>query len=189
MSLPQESPLLQLAALVAAGDERAFERMFETYADRLYRYLDAYVGSRDEAEELVHDVFWRLWQGRTNLKQVRDVEPYLYVMARNRAMDHLRHRRLREKLGRNYVPPALEEGGPAAQPGVERDLAVHEIAAEVRRAVDLLPPRQREVLLRKWQDEASYEDISQAMGISILTVGKHLTRAYDHLRRVLPRLL
>ena len=72
------------------------ERLFETHADRLRRYVYRYVRSWETAQDLVSDVFLRLWDRRHALDSVDDVEGYLYTCARNTALSHLRQRRVEE---------------------------------------------------------------------------------------------
>jgi RNA polymerase sigma-70 factor (ECF subfamily) len=73
----------------------------------------------------------------------------------------------------------------AEAPDPQEELTSQETAAAIQRAVDSLPPRQREILQLRWQRQASYDKIAQALGISPKTVAVHISRALQHLREML----
>mgnify|MGYP001048826258 CR=1 FL=1 len=72
---------------------------------------------------------------------------------------------------------------------LERAIESAEVRAALQRAVDTLPPKQRETLVLRWQSDASYATIAQRLGVSEGTVAQHLHRAVDQLRKLLPKLL
>ncbi len=165
-----------------------FEQLFEAYADRLCRFVDRYVKSWDEAEELVQEVFLTVWRRREELASVRSLDAYLYTFARNRALDHLKRRRVAERYRREHAPSApdpAEQSSAALGDG----LSVEEIEAAIQRAVDTLPRRQREVLLLRWREHLSYDAIAARLGIAPRTVAVHLQRAAERLRQLLPSLV
>jgi RNA polymerase sigma-70 factor (family 1) len=168
-----------------ARDIAAFRAHFESHFEALARYAYRYVESVDEAEDVVHDVFLRVWELRDSLDLHRDLRSYLYTLARNHAVDWLRRRRTRSR----YLPPEppeLSSSGPAE---AEERVAASELAAGIQRAVDALPERQRAVIALRWHQQASYDDIATALGISPKTVSIHLGRALKRLRVALRPLL
>lgn len=171
---------------LAAGEPRAYDELFGSYADRLLRYVRRYVLSTEAAEDVVQDLFLSVWDRRRELNQVRDLESYLYNAARNRALSHLRRRRVeaqwREREGK------AAEAEPMNSPDPMQPMAAAEMAAALQRAIDALPGRQREVMLRFWRGERNVE-IAVALGISPKTIGVHLDRALRKLRELVPRFL
>ncbi len=164
-------------------DVAAFRALFELHFDGLAGYVYRYVDSVEEAEDVVHDVFLRVWELRDRINLHRDLRGYLYTLARNQAVDRLRRRRVRSR----YIPPELVE--PTAPIEGEMQVAASDLAATIRRAVAALPQRQREVLALRWYEQASYDEIAARLGISPKTVDIHLGRAMKRLRETLPRLL
>ena len=79
----------------------------------------------------------------------------------------------------------MAEGGAALAADPHQEFAANETAAAIQRAVETLPRRQREVLLLRWQRQASYDEIAQTLGISPKTVAIHVGRAIQHLREML----
>lgn len=171
-----------LLPALAAGQAQAFEALFAAYADRLVRYVRRYLRSREEAEDVVQDLFLVLWDRRAELERVRDLEGYLYAAVRNRAMSQLKRRRTearwREQAG------GADSSEPVVGPDPFEPVASAEAAAALQRAIDSLPPRQREVVLRYWRGERNVE-IAAALGISPMTIGVHLNRAIKRLREVM----
>src|SRR5262249_41899165 len=100
---------LDLSTRVAAGDTEAFRRLFDEHFDRLYRFVYRYIQSA-EAEDLVQEVFLRLWRVRGTLETATDLRGFLYVLARQRALDWLRHRNIEDRHRLSLV--RSEDRGP-----------------------------------------------------------------------------
>lgn len=186
MPEPEFADERSLSEAVAAGDEPAFERLFRSYLNPLARYVYGYVHSWEVAEDIVHDVFLELWLRHRKLGPVRDIRAYLYAMARYAAMDYVRHQAIESRHRRPHVAPGTIMLDAARPPDAEQQVLAGEAAALLHRAVDALPPRQREVILLRWERQASYEEIGAALGISPKTVDAHLQRAIENLRQMLP---
>jgi RNA polymerase sigma-70 factor (ECF subfamily) len=164
----------------------AFRQLFERHFAELYRFVYRYVQSAETAKDLVHEAFLRLWQQRDQIDLGGPVaRSYLYTIARYQSLDHLRHRRVEQRWQRQYADPVMLEGAAILAADPHQEFAANEVAAAIRHAVDTLPRRQREVLLLRWQRQASYGEIAQTLGISPKTVAIHVGRAIQHLREML----
>lgn len=164
----------------------AFRQLFDQHFAELYRFVYRYVQSTEAARDLVHEAFLQLWRQREQVDLGgSSVRSYLYTVARYRALDHLRHRRVEERWQRQYADPVMAAEGPIVADDPHQVFAANEIAVAIREAVDALPRRQREVLLLRWQHQASYDEIAQTLGISPKTVGVHVGRAIQRLRETL----
>jgi RNA polymerase sigma-70 factor (ECF subfamily) len=141
------------------------------------------------AKDLVHEAFLRLWRQRGRVDLAGPTAgSYLRTTVRYQALDHLRKLRLEDRWRREYVAPELVElDSVSARGGPEQDFASKEIAQAISSAVEALPRRHQQVLLMRWQQHASYEQIAIALGISPKTVGVHFTRGMQRLRELLSR--
>lgn len=168
----------------------AIKRLFEQHVQDLYRFAYRYVRSADVAKDLVHEAFLRLWRQRGSVDLTGPTaRSYLHTTVRYQALDHLRRRRIEDRWRQEYVAPeVLEQGALLTDGGPEQDLANKEAAQAIRRAVQALPPRQQQVLLMRWQQHASYDEIALALGISPKTVGVHFSRGIQRLRELLARI-
>jgi RNA polymerase sigma-70 factor (ECF subfamily) len=163
----------------------AFRALFEHSFAELYQFAYRYVRTVETAQDLVHEAFLRLWRQRDRVDLGGPTaRSYLYTIVRYQALDHLRHRRVEERWRQEYATPSVLEQTAALAPDPDQELLMREITTAIRRAVDALPLRQRQVIHLRWQ-QASHEQIAETLGISPRTVGIHLGRALQRLRQVL----
>lgn len=160
------------------GDESALETIFRTYYPGLVGFVRRYVKGTDIAEELVQDLFLKIWSRRGSLGEIDSVKTYLYRAARNTALNHLRRRKLEHEWMEKEASIVSED------PGQEGDEPVteSELAMAVRSAVDKLPPRCREVFVLSRDGGLTYSEIAKSLGISIKTVETQMGRALKALR-------
>jgi RNA polymerase sigma-70 factor (family 1) len=171
---------------VDAREAAAFRSIFELHFESLYRFVYRYVQSAEPAKDLVHEAFLRLWRQRAQVDLgSASAKSYLFTIARYQSLDHLRRRRVEQRWQRQYADPVMAEGGAVLAADPHQEFTANEIAAAIQRAVETLPRRQREVLLLRWQRQASYDEIAQTLGISPKTVAIHVGRAIQHLREML----
>jgi RNA polymerase sigma-70 factor (family 1) len=169
-----------------AAEAIAFRRLFELHFEELYRFGYRYVRSVESAKDLVHEAFLRLWRQRAQVDLGGGtVRGYLYTIVRYQGLDHLRRRRVQERWQREYVAPLVMDHGAALAADPDEEFTARETAAAIQQAVDALPRRQREVLLLRWQQQASYDQIAETLGISPKTVAVHIGRAIQRLRETL----
>jgi RNA polymerase sigma-70 factor (ECF subfamily) len=162
-----------------APEALAFGRLFELHFEELYRFAYRYVRSWETAKDLVGEAFLRLWSQRSQVELGgRTARSYLYTIVRYLALDHLRHRRVQERW-------QCEDQGTTMASAPDQELIDAETTATIQDAVDALPPRQREVLLLRWKQQASYKEIAKIVGISPRTVAVHIGRAIQRLRALL----
>ncbi len=179
----------ELVERVRGGDEAAFEEMFRAFVRELWVFAVGYVGSPEVAEELVQDVFARVWAGRATW-DVRDgVRKYLFGAVRNGALRHLGHERIvarwAERAAGDRGAAGVGTGPRPTDDGAQRA----ELADALRRAVARLPERRRQAYLLRWQRGMSNAAIAQAMGISVKGVEMALVQALKALREELSGLL
>src|SRR5213082_558031 len=158
---------------IRAGDMDAFEALYRTYWQRLYAFAFRYVRSKEDAEEVVQDVFFRIWRGRADWVPAGAVRNYVYCAVRNAA---------RDRLERAAVARRWHVGQVATAAGIQSELEVAELVALVQRALDELPPRRSAVCKLRLIDELSYAQIADRLGIREKTVETQLARGLKFLR-------
>jgi RNA polymerase sigma-70 factor (ECF subfamily) len=171
---------LDLDDRLRRGDPAAFEMLFRTYYQPLCGFAARYADSIAVAEELVQDVFARIWIERARWPLPRNRKAYLFTAVRNRALNAGR----RQQLELDWVDGELHDADPpaTAESAIARhdDPAVH---AELDRAITSLPQRCRLVMHLRWREGMSYADIADVMGISVKGVENQLSRGLRALRR------
>lgn len=169
-----------------ADEQTAFGGLFTEYFAPVYRYVYGLVPMAEEARDIVHMVFYRVWTRRPMLDVNRPVLPFLFTLARFATVDYLRHERVENRFARRCLR-IIELDGPAAAPdNPERDVLDRELSDVVTLALESLSPRQREVMQLRWREQLSYDEIARRLNVSRKTVSMHLSRAMEHLRELLP---
>lgn len=172
---------------VAPGDAVAFARVYRAYLNPLCRFVYSYVKSWETAKDIVEEVFLQVWTRLHAIQPGGNLKAYLYTTARNQAIKHLRHEQVETRHRLAHHPAEVLGREPALPPEADERVASGELAAILQRAIDALPPRQREVILLKWERQVTHEEIAGILGISPKTVTEHFRRAVEYLRRVLPQ--
>jgi RNA polymerase sigma-70 factor (ECF subfamily) len=154
------------------GDQEALKEIFDKYNKKVYRIAYGVVRQREEALDIVQEVFIKLFRSIKNFKGKSHFYTYLYRMVMNTAIDHAR------KTGKQTISSLDQEG--SFQPsddlekGPERILLQKELEERVRLAMDKLPAEQRAALIFRDVEGLSYQEMTEAMGCSIGTVMSRL---------------
>lgn len=171
-----DETLLQQAT---AGNTAAFDALFHRHYDRVYGLLFRLVGNRDEAEELLQEVFLRLYQRPPQrASEPHNLGAWLYRVAMNTGYNAIRTRKRQWQRNRVLVPPASD---PAPQP--EQQVVLDETTAQVRHALSQLQPAQAQLLLLR-QMGLSYAELAEACDIKASSVGTMLSRAARAFKRI-----
>src|SRR6184192_1126640 len=160
---------------IRAGDVDAFEALYRKYWQPLYAFAFRYVRSKEDAEEVVQDVFCRIWRGRADWVPAGAVRNYVYCAVRNAARDRLE----RAAVARRWGGPV---GQVATAAAIQSELEAAELVAAVQRALDELPPKRSAVCKLRLIDELSYAQIADRLGIGEKTVETQLARGLKFLR-------
>jgi RNA polymerase sigma-70 factor (ECF subfamily) len=154
------------------GDQEALKEIFDKYHKKVYRIAYGVVRQRDEALDIVQEVFIKLFRSIKNFKGRSRFYTYLYRMVMNTAIDHAR------KTGKQLISSLDEEGSfepsDEVEKGPERILLQKELEERVKRAMDKLPAEQKAALIFRDVEGLSYQEIAEAMGCSIGTVMSRL---------------
>ena len=166
---------------VRSGDASAFESLFRTYYEPLCRFCTRYVSEAALAEEIVQDVFARLWVRRAEWIVRTSVRSYLFGATRNGALNL----RKRQAVEEDWAA-ASAASDPSERPDTPRrpDEVMESADAEerVRVALETLPERCRLVMQLRWRDQLSYAEIAEVMDISVKGVENQLARGLKSLR-------
>ncbi len=177
-----------LVVRMRGGDVMALETLMRRYYAPLIVFVEHYVHSADTAEDVVHELFLRIWERRERLKVTVTCRAYLYAAARNSALKHIRGAGRRARAEANAWQ--LENASIGNESTTELfDVEAEAHAATVRtalqKAVNDLPERCREVFILSRNHHLSYGEIAALLGISASTVRTQMARALAALETVL----
>lgn len=162
---------------MALGDQAAFTKLFLHYRDLVYTTALRVTASAIEAEEIVQDVFVKIWTIRAELPGVINLDAFIFTIARNHTFNALK-RLLRERE-RTGAWPEREELSPVA-PEVATD--AREFMQALHEAINKLPPQQKQVYLLIKDEELTKAQVAERMGISPNTVKSHFDAAVRAVR-------
>jgi RNA polymerase sigma-70 factor (ECF subfamily) len=167
---------------LAAGDRDAISELYDRHAGRVYALAHRILRNGTDAEDVVQEVFSQAWRTAPSYRAERgSVAAWLLVMARSRAIDRVRSRRLSEH--------ALDEsdyrGLASGAPPVTEDLIAHERADHVRSALTRLPDDQRRALELAYFEGLSHSEIAAKLRTPLGTVKTRIRAALATLRRSL----
>ncbi|HEX8020956.1 RNA polymerase sigma-70 factor [Mucilaginibacter sp.] len=170
-----------LVTLLENGDSTAYEEIFRRYNRVLYGHAYKKLKNKEEAQDLVQDVFATLWLKRAELQIVNNLAGYLYSSVRNRFYNIIAHKDIQAK----YID-SLQHF--LDQPYELTDTLVREkeFAALIDKEIQTLPPRMRLVFEMSRKRHLSYKEIAEELKISEETVKDQIKKALKFLR---PRLL
>jgi RNA polymerase sigma-70 factor (ECF subfamily) len=161
------------------GDEAAFDAIFRAWYPSLVRASESLVRSRAVAEEVVQEVMLELWKRRESLDPNTSAQAYLFQSTRNRSLNYLRHERV-EREAEPQIARSEAVDAPADSLMVEEEMQV-----ALRRAIEGLPERCREVFVLSRTHGLKYSEIAQTLGISVKTVEAQMGKALRVMREEL----
>lgn len=157
-------------------DSKTFLIVYDLYFSSLCRYLKLFSKDEQTIEDIVQDVFIKLWEQR-DLVEIEYVKTYIFHMARNKILNKLRDQNNRNKL--------LEKWLLESERFEKTEESFNEINSKVKQAIDQLPPKCKEVFLLNRRDNLTYKQISEKLEISVKTVENQLVIAMKKLREIL----
>jgi len=163
-----------------SGDESAFEQLVEAFTPHLFRVVRRMVADTGEAEAIIQETFWRVWQALPRYKEDRRFFPYLVTIAANLMRDAWRkeHRVLPDEF--DAIVDHFDE-----LPSPEMQVVEAELLHSLTRAVEELPPLYRAIIALRYDAGLSYEGIASAMDLPLNTVRTYLYRAKSALHKSL----
>jgi len=159
-------------------DLRSFETIFRQYYQMLCSYAYRFVNDTDTAEEIVQELFYKLWEKRTELQITSSLKSYLFSAVHNRCLKFIEHRNVEAKY-RNYY---LQHGSEIDNEP-QNSSNVRELQGIIERTLDSLPERCGRIFRLNRFDGLKYNEIAEKLSISVKTVEANMGKALKLLRR------
>jgi RNA polymerase sigma-70 factor (family 1) len=166
--------LRELQIRVAKGDEMAFTQLYVHFGKKLIHFAISLVRSKEIAEELVEDVFVKLWANRNSIADIDNLTVYIYVAVKNRSLSSL-SQKAKELIAApfDYLDTTLDEF--AADP---YDIMItSEMMANMQHAIDELPPRCKMIFKLVREDGLKYKEVADILNISVNTIDAQMAIA------------
>ena len=157
-----------------------FEKLYKLYYPKMFAFAQNYVPANEDAENIVQDVFLILWERKDEIEISFTLTTYLFTLVKNRCLNFLRHKLIEEEYNSQMKEElrfklyALETFDYSYQ-------SEEELQEIIRRALDTLPERCREVFIKSRIEGLKYKEISDELGISVNTVENQMVTALKKL--------
>ena len=168
-----------LGARLRASDHAAFKVLFYRYYEPLCRFVARRIPAQEGAQDIVQDIFARLWQNRTRIDTGQPLKAYLFRIANNMLIDQYRKREVR------LAYAAQHDGAIPTVAPVEH----FDVEEQVMEAIRQLPDAVRQTFILSRFEGLTYQEIAALLDVSVKTVESRMTKALKQLRGVLQHTL
>lgn len=181
----QEDQATRWMLAVKTGDRAAYERLYNEFKGPIMTYIFSMTRDRGQAEELVHEVFLKIYRHRESYEPSAKFTTWAWTIARNTTLDLLKKKEtqiqpIANAESEKAVDEALFAAGQTEQ-NAEELLIERSNALAIQGCIEELPPRQKEALLLRTSSEMSYEEISRLMDIQLAALKSLIHRAKEAL--------
>lgn len=164
------------------GDEKAFDQLFNKYSPRLYNFSVKYLKSAKEAEEVVQEVFLYIWDKRDGLKPDNSFNAYIFTIAYNIVKKYFI-----KKARDNAFKDELIYSNLQNENNLDKIIDYKFLLEKVELIIDALPPRRKEIYLKRKYNGLSVKQIADELGISPNTVENQLASAQKQIQKELQK--
>jgi RNA polymerase sigma-70 factor (family 1) len=162
---------------LGAGDKSSFEKFYKHYYKKLYIVAHQYTKSHEQSEEIVNDVFLRIWNGASNLNIVHSLDSYLYRSIINASLNYIKKTKSNSEKQEKFTMHFEEIE--IVDEGLEK---LEDRLILIEQALDQLPPQCKKVMIMSKYNKCKQQEIADSLNISIKTVKNHLTYGYKKIK-------
>jgi RNA polymerase sigma-70 factor (ECF subfamily) len=167
----------RLIALLREGDPLSFEILFQKYYVRFYNFVFNLTKNSQAAEDIIQNVFMKIWINRASLRPDQSIHNYIYVLSKREMLNHIRDRKAYVQVERLVM---------AEQPSEEvtdQSMSLKELDESIRRFIADMPEQRRKVFLLSRYRGLTNKEIAEMMGLSVRTVDRHINLALTSLKK------
>lgn len=175
----------EIIRLYCSGrQEEAFNGIVDAYTERLYWHIRRFLGSHDDTNDLLQDIFIKIWTALSTFRGDSKLYTWLYRIATNEVLNHLRKKRFKALL-------SLESSAAVIEKMIDDDYHFNgtQLQRELYKAIQRLPEKQRIVFSLRYFDEMKYEDISEITGTSVGALKASYHHAYNKVKDEIQKLI
>lgn len=166
----------QLVKALKSGDRKAFSVLYKRYWGNVFHFSKLYMDSKEHAEDIVQEVFIRIWESKDFLKEDDNFKGLLFITTRNLIFNQFR-KNLNEDFYKKTVLEAMEESY-----NIEDDIDAHNLSEYINLLIEELPEKRREVFKLSRKEHKSHKEIALLLNISEKTVENQIREAIKFLR-------
>ena len=168
----------ELVEIVRNSNQERYGEIIERYQGKLFAYLFRLIGSRDEAQDILQDVFLKAYRNLQSYDTARKFSSWIYRIAHNEAVNFIKRKSLKRFIPWEDIASTKDKLDMASfEDGADKEWIRKEIGKEVNVALDRMPFKYKQVLILRYYSDKSYEEIGEILGKPVNTVGTLISRA------------
>ncbi len=172
----------ELVEIVRNSDQERYGEIIERYQGKLFAYLFRLIGSRDEAQDILQDVFLKAYRNLQSYDSSRKFSSWIYRIAHNEAVNFIKRKSLKRFIPWEDIAATKDKLDMASfEDGADKAWLRKETGKEVNFALDEMPFKYKQVLILRYYSDKSYEEIGEILGKPVNTVGTLISRAKQKL--------
>jgi len=175
-----KNDLDELISRLKQHDKEAFNLLFHMYAEKIFKFSLTFFNSESEAEEIVQEVFLKIWLKRETITDPNTFNAFIYTIAKNLIFNNLKRNVYRKKY-ESYMYSRVDD----SLNSTENEVLHEETKQRITKAIDALPKQRRKVFLLSRRDGLKNKEIAEKLTISLKTVETHMSLSLKYLREVL----
>lgn len=175
--IKQDMDERQLIELLKEGDPISFEILFQQYYVRFHNFVRNLIKDTQAAEDIVQNVFMKVWINRAQLRSDQSIHNWIYVLTKHEVLNHIRDRKIYLQVEKLLIPDSSQFSA------VEDMLQIRELDSRVREFVASMPEQRRRVFMMSRYRGLGNKEIAQMLGLSVRTVDRHINLALTSLRK------
>lgn len=169
-----------LLASISKGDRYAFKQLYSYHLNNLYRFVFLFTKSKEETEDIIQEIFIKIWENREKLSEVASFKNYVFRFARNKLLDNIRHLQVRHR-----VLAEIRRTRNISQNTAEDYYEYKEYYHLVQQAIEKLPPKRKLIFRLNIENGLSQDEIASQLNISKSVVQKQIYKASYFVREYL----
>ena len=158
------------------GSASAYDELFNTFGNRVYKFAFSILKSKEDSEEVVQDTFYKIWEKRQTIDPEQSFKSFLFTIAYNNIITKFREK-AKEKKYREYFMTNASDHYDQEQTILSDDLQNH-----VQKIIDKLPPRRKQIFILRKENNLTYKEIAGKLGISSKTVENNINLAIKYIK-------
>jgi len=179
LNLEKNNITYELLTRLKNGDMLAFDWVYELYSHKLFSFVFKILKNEAEADDIVQEVFVKIWESRHKLEDYKLLNSYIFTIAYNNSIDLIRKRINNKK----YLEHLKNSAVVNVAPTVISQIEFNELNNQAEKLIANLPERQKQVYVLHREEGLTYPEIAEQLGISKNTVENHMVKALKYLHQ------
>jgi len=165
------------------GDQAAFTYFYDKYFNRIQSFCVQFIYDKDEAENLAQEALLHLWQSRENIDSINGIQSFLYTYAKSKCLNTIRHNKVKDRFKNDLLNVKENELNIEILNSISFDtLELTELERIINESINDLPPKTREVFIKKRIENKKNAEIAEEMQVTLKAVEAHMTKALKILK-------